>query len=136
LTQVNLKTVKGIQEVSLESFRFLTKARILLKFVGFNSKEAVEQFRGALVTIPDTQLYPLADDQFYLFQLEGCEVLTQAGERLGYVQEVLSLPVHDILLVKESKAAKKEYLIPFLKRLFPKIEIGAKKLYVVQDESW
>ena len=105
----------------------------MFSFAGVSDIDQAEKLRGWLVTVSREQLHPLNDGQFYLFQLEGCRVFTDSGEELGVVEDILQMPAQDVLVVK---GGKKEYLIPFLKRLFPKMEVAEKKLYVLKDGSW
>lgn len=73
---------------------------VLLKFVGLDTRNAVESFRGAEVSVPVEQAMPLPDGTFYVHQIVGLDVWTDEGERLGPVVEVLSLPANDVYVVQ------------------------------------
>ncbi|MDH7489820.1 MAG: ribosome maturation factor RimM [Anaerolineae bacterium] len=72
---------------------------VLIKLVGLDDRNAVEGFRGAEVTVPVEEAMPLPEGTFYVHQIVGLRVWTDAGEPLGTVSEVLSLPANDVYVV-------------------------------------
>mgnify|MGYP005843099463 CR=1 FL=1 len=83
---------------TIENARF-HEGDILLKLVSLDDRNAVEALRGAEVTVPMEQAMPLPEDTFYAHQIVGLDVWTDAGDRLGVVSEVLSLPANDVYVV-------------------------------------
>ena len=53
--------------------------------------------RGARLEIPLDQLPPPADDEYYVFQLVGLEVMEEDGRSLGRVCDVVPAPANDVL---------------------------------------
>jgi 16S rRNA processing protein RimM len=53
--------------------------------------------RGAELTVPRAELPELPDDEYYVFELVGLEVVDEAGAVLGQVQDVQPYPANDIL---------------------------------------
>lgn len=53
--------------------------------------------RGASLTIPRSELPPLAEGEFYTFELVGLRVEEQGGRVLGVVRDVLPGPANDNL---------------------------------------
>ena len=72
---------------------------ILLKLSGINSREAARELRGALLEVPQEDLQPLEEGQYYQFQMEGLEVYTVEGQHLGRLDEVLSLASNDVYII-------------------------------------
>lgn len=56
-----------------------------------------EARRGALLELPASELPPLADDEYYAFELAGLVVEADDGRRLGTVVEVLPGVANDVL---------------------------------------
>jgi 16S rRNA processing protein RimM len=53
--------------------------------------------RGATLSVPRDALPPLAEDEYYGFQLAGLTVEEEGGRILGRVVEVLDYPANDVL---------------------------------------
>jgi 16S rRNA processing protein RimM len=53
--------------------------------------------RGAELTVPRGELPALEDDEYYVFELVGLEVVEEGGPVLGRVQDVQQYPANDVL---------------------------------------
>jgi 16S rRNA processing protein RimM len=53
--------------------------------------------RGARLEIPRASLPALGPDTYYVFELQGLEVVEEGGERLGRVRDVMPYPANDVL---------------------------------------
>jgi 16S rRNA processing protein RimM len=53
--------------------------------------------RGARLEIPKAELPRLGEDMYYVFELQGLEVVEEGGERLGRVRDVVPYPANDVL---------------------------------------
>ena len=75
----DLQTVIGLfpngerRELKIERFWF-QKGRIILKFAGFDSIETAESLRGVEVCVPESEAIELDVDEFFDWELTGCEV--------------------------------------------------------------
>lgn len=76
-----------------------TQARVILK--GIDRIERVEELKWVYVTVPESDLPELDDDEFMADDLVGCEVISEKGESYGHVTDVLRYPAQDILVVGE-----------------------------------
>ena len=64
--------------------------------VGLNSTEEAEKWIGAELFVHPAMRPALPEGEFYLDELIGLEVVTQNGEKLGAIEEVLETPAHTI----------------------------------------
>ena len=53
--------------------------------------------RGAELTVPRAELPRLEDDEYYVFELVGLEVVEENGPILGRVKDVQPYPANDVL---------------------------------------
>ena len=53
--------------------------------------------RGARLEVPRASLPALGADAYYVFELQGLEVVEEGGERLGRVRDVVPYPANDVL---------------------------------------
>ena len=58
-------------------------ARHLVKFAGVDDRDAAESLRGQVLVVPESWLPELPEGEYWPFQLEGCEVVTESGRSLG-----------------------------------------------------
>ena len=77
-----------------------TQARV--KLDAFKRPEEVEDIVGTLVYIPADDRPDLEEDQYYTSDLIGMKVITIDGEELGPLEEVLALPAHDEMCIRDS----------------------------------
>jgi 16S rRNA processing protein RimM len=104
------------------------KGNILLKFLGVNSPEAAMPLVNNFLEIEREKLLPLPQNRYYIFDIIGLKVLTNQGEEIGTIEDVVSLPANDVYVVK---SGEKEYDIPAIKEVVKKIDLD-KKIMVIQ----
>ncbi len=102
-----------VQEVTVEQGRAQGPQRVAAKFKGCDDRDAAKLFTGAQISIPRAELPELEeDDDFYLADLVGMEVVTKSGKALGHVERFFTNGAHDIVVLKTSEG--KEALYPFV----------------------
>ncbi|MGI8556032.1 MAG: ribosome maturation factor RimM [Pyrinomonadaceae bacterium] len=128
----NLETVIALlpsgerRELKIENFWF-QKDRIILKFGGFDSVEKSETLRGAEICVHEAEAVELDTDEFFDWELEGCQVETIDGDKLGFVKEIMRTGGTEILVV-EGKA--KDYLIPFAEKICTEVDTENKLIKI------
>lgn len=119
------------RELSVERFWF-QKGRVILKFAGISKLEVAEELRLAEVCIPQSAAVELDEDEFFDWELEGCEVSGVDGSLIGVVTELMRTAAGEILVVK---GESKEYLIPFVEKICVTVDIENKKISVDPPEG-
>ncbi|MBA3335333.1 MAG: ribosome maturation factor RimM [Pyrinomonadaceae bacterium] len=133
----NLKKVFAVKpsgetlELEIEKFWF-QKARIILKFAGFDSIEAAENLRDCEVCVSEAEAVELEADEFFDWQLAECAVETIDGKILGKVSELMRTGGTEILVVK---GAEKDYLIPFAETICVEVDIENKLIKIDAPEG-
>ncbi len=112
--------------LNLEQHRF-HKGRVLLKFAGYDDPDKAEELRGTSLVIHQDELVELEEDEYFLFDLEGCEVATMEGQPLGTVVKVEDFGAAPLLVVRNES---KEFLIPLTREICPDVDTGNKKIVV------
>ena len=113
------------RELKIEEHWF-QRDRLVLKFVGIDSIEDAEPLRDAGVCVNQAEIVELDEDEFFDWQLEGCEVETIEGKNIGKVTELLRTGGTEILVVK----GHKEYLIPFAESICTEVEVDKKRIVI------
>lgn len=106
----------------------LHSSYILMKFVGYDSDTSVAKLRGELVQISQAQAAKLNQNQYFHHQIIGLNAVTENGEPLGAVEQVLETSANDIYLVRTP--AGKEILLPAIKSVIKKIDLESKTMTV------
>jgi 16S rRNA processing protein RimM len=117
--------------LKIENFWF-QKDRIVLKFAQFDSVETAETLRGVEICVAESETVELEHDEFFDWQLEGCEVETVDGEKLGKVREVMRTGGVEILVIEKDS---REILIPFAHAICPEVDIERKLIRVDPPEG-
>lgn len=99
---------KDPQPVPIEYSRF-HKAWVLLKFEGYDDRDAVEALRGQLLQVREDQAIPLEEDEYFLFELIGLHVISDNGDHLGELVEVIETGANNVFVVRGQQG---EILIP------------------------
>lgn len=75
--------------------------RLLVRFEEVPDRDAAEVLRGRLLLVPPGQTPPIEEEgRFWVHQLVGLEVVTEAGRSLGRIREVLANPANDLWMVE------------------------------------
>ncbi|MBQ6296580.1 MAG: 16S rRNA processing protein RimM [Selenomonadaceae bacterium] len=97
--------------------------QLFIKFAGVDSRESARALTNKFLTVDRKDAAPLADGEFYTFDIIGCEVFDDE-KKLGTVTNVLKTGSNDIFEVDGN------ILIPALKSVVKSIDIAAKKILV------
>ncbi|HEX9371942.1 MAG TPA: ribosome maturation factor RimM [Roseiflexaceae bacterium] len=85
---------------------------LILSLGGVTSREDAEDLRGAEVAILEREAAPLEEGEYFIHQLYGLSVVTEAGAEIGIVREVIETGANDVLVV--SRPGQPDGLIPMI----------------------
>lgn len=85
--------------------------QVILRLQDIDSLGAAKGLVGQPVTVPQSSVPPPREGEYYHFQLLGLRVLTDDGECLGRVREILETGSNDVYVVSGESG---EVLIPAL----------------------
>jgi 16S rRNA processing protein RimM len=103
------------------------KSFIILKLQGIDDIGEALKYRNYEVMIKQDELLPLAEDEYYIDDLIGLEVILPDEKVLGKVLNILETKGTDILVVKNKN---KEYMIPMSKEYIIEIDLENNKIYI------
>ncbi|MDR1559655.1 MAG: ribosome maturation factor RimM [Clostridiales bacterium] len=112
------------EPLTLDIERVRTNNRfVTLKFKGVNSMDEAERLRGGRIIIADQDALPLERDEYYARDLYEMDVVTDMGEYLGKIADVLETRANDIYVVRPVEG--RDILIPAVKRYIISVDVGA-----------
>ncbi len=112
----------------IRSVRFHA-GNVLLRLSGVTNPEDATLFRGMALRVPASQLRPLDDDEFFLYQIIGLEAWTETGERLGTVVDLMETGANDVLVI-ETPEDGQQMLLPNQPDVVLEIDPSARKVTV------
>ena len=100
---------------------------LLVALDGIRTRSQAERFRNLLLEVPDGDLAPLSDGQYYRFQIVGLAVFDVEGQTLGHVERVLDKGANDVYLVQDEES---ELLIPAIDSVVKEIDVAGGRMVV------
>jgi 16S rRNA processing protein RimM len=100
---------------------------MLLLLKNIHGRDEAERLRGKIFSIRVDDLPPLPKGVYYLHQIEGLEVFTEQGERLGRVKEILKTGANDVYVVQGDKG---EILLPAIPQVIRAVRLEEKRIVV------
>ena len=100
----------------------------LLKFVGMDHINDVEKYKGCEILVDAVNLSDLDDEEFYFYEIIGCEVKTTDGLVLGEITDILQTGANDVWVVK--RKGEKDALIPYIEDVVKAVDIENKTVTI------
>ncbi len=105
----------------------LHRGQLLIQLKDCPDRNAAELIRGQLVQIRIEASTPPPPGSYYHHQIVGLSVVTETGEALGEVTEILETGANDVYVVAGPNG---ELLLPALQSVILKVDLEAKRLTV------
>ena len=108
---VFLVTKKEVLELHVESVKYFKK-QVILKFKEYNRIEDVEGFHQCDLMVDRADAIELAEGEYFLYDAIGCKVVSDEGDSIGEVKDVLETGANPVFVIKNDSG--KEYLFPVI----------------------
>jgi len=110
------------QRVTVESV-YAKGANLIVKFAELNHISEAEQCIGMQLTVHKDWRPTLQEDEFLASELVGMQVVTDEGEEVGEVLEVLAAGAQDVLVTERG-------MIPMVRQFIKAIDRQARRIVV------
>jgi 16S rRNA processing protein RimM len=127
LKRVFVETEDGGSREAVVTSAWPHKGRWVLKLAGVDSIDAAEEQRGLRVGLPESELGPLPPGSFYHHQIRGLAVVSEGGEALGTVADILETGAALVLVVRDGEV---ERLVPFAEPFVREVRLSEGRLVV------
>ncbi|ANY69696.1 ribosome maturation factor RimM [Paenibacillus sp. BIHB 4019] len=117
------------QEVEIAGSRE-HKGNYIIKLKGYNDINEVEKYKGWLLKVAEEQLGKLDEGEYYFHEIIGCRVVTDEGEELGTISEILRPGANDVWVVDRPKGKGSQVLIPVIDEVLLNVDIATKTVTV------
>jgi len=133
LTEVTLVSPDGnrTRATVIESTR-VHAGRSLVKFSGIDSPEALREYHGWSVEIPESEARELEPDEYFLHDLAGLTLIDGEGRTRGIVEEAYEGGSGVLLSVRGPKG---EFEVPFAAAICTEIDLKNRRILVALPEG-
>lgn len=127
LDEVILETKRESKVLHVERVRYF-KQMVIVKFREFSDINEVERLRGAKLFVQRKDAVPLAENEYFIADILGIRVLSDEGEDLGILDDVMQTGSNDVYVVK--KEGREDLLIPALRDCIRSVDVEAGEMTV------
>ena len=127
LKEVILDTGKEKKILSIEGVKFF-KQFVILKFKGIDSINDIEIYKGKSLFVTRDQAVPLEEDEYFVADLIGFEVLEEKTGIHGVLQDVMGTGANDVYIIKLSD--NRELLLPAIKQCVLNIDMEVRQMKI------
>ena len=96
---VLLDTGKELRRLNIKNVKFF-KNLAILKFEGIDNINDIERYKGRDLWIPREEAQELGEDEYYVGDLIGMDVLLENGEKFGVLSDVMETGANDVYVVE------------------------------------
>ena len=120
LKNVILDAKRERKDLEIENVKFF-KNLVILKFKGIDNINDIERYKGSDLLIRREDAVPLGENEYFIADLIGLEVITDGGEHFGVLKDVLQTGANDVYIVETPQ--HKEVLLPYIEECILDIDI-------------
>jgi 16S rRNA processing protein RimM len=103
---------------------------VILKLAGCDSRDQAENLRGQWLQVPIEEAIPLAEGEYFYYQLIGLQVETAGGELLGKLAEILETGANNVFIIRNSRHRTGDLLLPDIPGVVLDIDLKAGRMVV------
>lgn len=138
LKKVLLDTGKGYQELEITQVKFF-KNLAILKFKGIDNINDIEKYKGRPLFVTRENAVKCEKDEYFIADLIGIEVVTEQGEKLGELTDVIQTGANDVYVVRVDDDSpyvdmvadkKKELLLPAIRECVRNVDMQNRNMQV------
>lgn len=100
----------------------------VIKLAEVDDRDAAELLRGQYLLVPMEDAVPLEEGEYYVYQLIGLEMVTEAGEVIGTVRDMLETGANDVYVVDSEQYG--EVLIPAIPDVIKDINLETGRITI------
>ena len=133
LKEVLLYTERdGMLPLKITGVKF-SKQLVILRFEGYENPNDIEKYKGKSLFVTRENAVPLGKDEYYIADLIGMEVISEEGDRLGTLKEVMQNIANDVYIIEQENG--EELLLPAIKQCILSVDVEKMVMRVRQPED-
>lgn len=112
LEYVLLDIGRELRRLEIKNVKFF-KNLVILKFKGIDNINDIEMYKQRELWVPREEAQELEEDEYYIGDLIGMEVLLEGGSKFGELKDVMETGANDVYIVETKEG--EEVLLPAIK---------------------
>ena len=117
---VLLDTGKELRRLNIQNVKFF-KNLAILKFEGVDNINDIEMYKGRDLWIPREEAQELGEDEYYVADLIGMDVVLEDGSKFGTLKDVMETGANDVYVVEDAKG--EEILLPAIRECILDVDV-------------
>lgn len=121
---------QSVEQWAIASVRYQDTKRgttVILRLDGIDSRDAAERVTKANVFAHEDAL-ELDEGELFVHDLVGLDVVTEDGDTVGTLSNVMTYPAHDMLVVR--RPGQPEALVPMVDAIVRDIDLDAARVVI------
>lgn len=127
LKQVILDTGKEQILLEIQNVKFF-KQYVILKFKGIDNINDVEKYRKMPLLVTREDAVALEEDEYFITDMIGMQVLTEDGEKFGVLKDVMETGANDVYVIESIRHG--EVLVPAIHECILSIDIDKQEMQI------
>ena len=123
---VLLHTGKELTELEVQSVKFF-KQFVILKFRGTDNINDIEIYKGKSLLVPREDAVELEENEYYIADLIGMEVVTDEGE-FGILRDVMETGANEVYIIDSKEHG--EVLIPAIRDCILDVDVENRRMKI------
>ncbi len=120
LKEAILDTGREQKLLEIETVKFF-KQFVILKFKGIDSINDIEKYKGKSLLVDREHAVKLKKDEYFIADMIGMRVVTEAGQAFGTLKEVIETGANDVYIIDTKEHG--EVLVPAIKQCILDVDI-------------
>ena len=127
LKNVILDDGKTTLDLEIQNVKFF-KNLVILKFKGIDNINDIEKYKKAGLYVTREDAVELEEDEYFIADLIGMDVISDEGEQLGTISDVLQTGANDVYVI--SSKGQKDLLLPAIHECILDVNVDEKRMTV------
>ena len=123
---VLLDTGKELTELEVQSVKFF-KQFVILKFRDIDNINDIEIYKGKSLLVPREDAVELEENEYYIADLIGMEVVTDEGE-FGILRDVMETGANEVYIIDSKEHG--EVLIPAIRDCILDVDVENRRMKI------
>ena len=120
LEYVLLDTGRELRRLDIKNVRFF-KNLVILKFDGIDNINDIEKYKGKDLWITREEGQELGEDEYYIADLQGLNVVLEDGTEFGTLRDVMETGANDVYIIDSNEHG--EVLLPAIKECILDVDL-------------
>ena len=105
----------------------LVRNEAVLKLHGVDDSDSATTLKGEVLRIPIAEAVPLEEGQYFWHDVVGLEVVTESGEVLGHIKDIIRTGANDVYVVPNPHG---EILVPAIADVVKGVDLEARRMVI------